>query len=40
VEANLLNPLARALFDADAIPGSSYLVSSLQAGRITLEGAA
>lgn len=39
VEANLINPLARALFDVDAMPGSSYLVSSLQAGQITLEGA-
>lgn len=40
VEANLLNPLARALFDADAAPGSSYLVSGLQAGQLSLEAAA
>ncbi|MGA4212532.1 AAA family ATPase [Ralstonia nicotianae] len=40
VEAHLLNPLARALFDADAAPGSSYLVSGLQAGQLRLEGAA
>ncbi len=40
VEAHLLNPLARALFDADAAPGSSYLVSGLQAGQLSLEGAA
>lgn len=36
VEANLLNPLARALFDADAMPGNSYVVSSLQSGQLTL----
>lgn len=40
VEAHLLNPLARALFDADAASGSSYLVSGLQAGQLKLEGAA
>lgn len=40
VEAHLLNPLARALFDADAAPGSSYLVSVLQAGQLSLERAA
>lgn len=40
VEAHLLNPLARALFDADAAPGSSYLVSGLQAGQLSLESAA
>lgn len=40
VEAHLLNPLARALFDADAAPGSSYFVSGLQAGRLLLESAA
>jgi energy-coupling factor transporter ATP-binding protein EcfA2 len=39
VEANLLNPLARALFDADAVPGSAYVVSSLQAGQLTLDAA-
>ncbi|TFZ08946.1 AAA family ATPase [Ramlibacter humi] len=37
VEANLLNPLARALFDADAVPGKSYFVTALQAGQLTLE---
>lgn len=37
VEANLLNPLARALFDADAVPGNAYVVSSLQAGQLTLD---
>jgi ATP-dependent Clp protease ATP-binding subunit ClpA len=37
VEAHLLNPLARALFDADAAPGSSYLVSGLQAGQFSLD---
>lgn len=37
VEANLLNPLARALFDADAQPGSSFAIKSLQAGQLTLE---
>jgi ATP-dependent Clp protease ATP-binding subunit ClpA len=40
VEAHLLNPLARALFDADAAPGRSYLVSGLQAGQLSLESAA
>lgn len=40
VEAHLLNPLARALFDADATHGSSYLVSRLQAGQISLKGTA
>lgn len=39
VEANLLNPLARALFDADAVPGSEYVVSSLQAGQLNLDAA-
>ncbi len=37
VEANLLNPLARALFDTDAAPGKSYLVTALQAGHLILE---
>ncbi len=36
VEANLLNPMARALFDADAQPGSAYVVSALEAGGLTL----
>lgn len=40
VEAHLLNPLARALFDIDAAPGSSYLVSALQPGQLALEGVA
>lgn len=40
VEAHLLNPLARALFDADATHGNSYLVSRLQAGQLSLEGTA
>ncbi|MBS0353431.1 MAG: ATP-dependent Clp protease ATP-binding subunit [Proteobacteria bacterium] len=40
VEAHLLNPLARALFDIDAAPGSSYLVSALQTGQLALEGVA
>ena len=39
VEANLLNPLARALFDADAQPGSSFVITTLQAGELTLEAA-
>ncbi len=37
VEANLLNPLARALFDADAEPGSSLSIKSLHTGHLTLE---
>lgn len=40
VEAHLLNPLARALFDSDAAPGSSHLVIGLQAGQLSLEGTA
>lgn len=38
VEARLLNPLARALFDIDAAPGSSYLVSAIQTDQLSLEG--
>lgn len=37
VEANLLNPLARALFDADAEPGISFSITSLQAGQLSLK---
>lgn len=40
VEAHLLNPLARALFDADAAPGRLYLVSGLKAGQLSLESVA
>jgi energy-coupling factor transporter ATP-binding protein EcfA2 len=40
VEANLLNPLARALFDVDAAPGGAYLVSTLGAGQLSLEALA
>lgn len=40
VEAHLLNPLARALFDTDAVAGSSYVVSRLQAGLLSLDVAA
>lgn len=36
LEAHFLNPLSRALFDADAKAGSSYLVSSLKEGVLTL----
>jgi len=36
VEANLLNPLARALFDADAAPGSIFSITTLQAGQLSL----
>jgi ATP-dependent Clp protease ATP-binding subunit ClpA len=39
LEAHLLNPLARALFDADAVAGRSFVVSSLQAGQLSLESA-
>ena len=39
VEANLLNPLARALFDVDAAPGSTFVVTSLQPGELSLEAA-
>lgn len=38
VEARLLNPLARALFDIDAAPGSSYLVNAIQTDQLSLEG--
>jgi ATP-dependent Clp protease ATP-binding subunit ClpA len=37
LEANLLNPLARALFDADAAPGTAYIVSALQPGQLSLK---
>ena len=37
VEANLLNPLARALFDANAEPGSNFSITSLQAGQLSLK---
>lgn len=39
VEANLLNPLARVLFDADAQPGSAYVVTALRPGELTLKPA-
>jgi ATP-dependent Clp protease ATP-binding subunit ClpA len=39
VEANLLNPLARALFDVDAEPGRSFSITSLQAGQLSLKAA-
>lgn len=39
LEAHLLNPLARALFDADAKPGSAYQVSSLKHGELALAAA-
>jgi energy-coupling factor transporter ATP-binding protein EcfA2 len=38
LEAHLLNPLARALFDANATPGNSYIISSLEAGALSLAG--
>lgn len=37
VEANLLNPLARALFDIDAAPGSIFSIESLQPGELCLK---
>lgn len=36
LEAHLLNPLARALFDQDAQPGQSFEVRQLQAGNLQL----
>lgn len=36
VEAHLLNPLARALFDADAKPGGRYVVEKLDVGELRL----
>jgi hypothetical protein len=36
VEAHLLNPLARALFDQDARPGGTYQVTHLEPGRLVL----
>ncbi|PYY81285.1 ATP-dependent Clp protease ATP-binding subunit [Pseudomonas sp. TKO26] len=36
LEAHLLNPLARALFDQDAQPGQSFEVRQLQAGSLQL----
>lgn len=36
LEAHFLNPLARALFDLDAKPGSSYVVANLKEGELAL----
>jgi ATP-dependent Clp protease ATP-binding subunit ClpA len=35
VEAHLVNPLARALFDVDAAAGESYVVRALEPGTVT-----
>jgi energy-coupling factor transporter ATP-binding protein EcfA2 len=40
VEAHLLNPLARALFDADARPGQRFEIVQLDARALTLQAAA
>ncbi|PSS59304.1 AAA family ATPase [Pseudomonas sp. BBP2017] len=37
LEAHLLNPLARALFDQDAQPGEHFAISRLEVGGLTLE---
>lgn len=37
LEARLLNPLSRALFDQDAQPGEHFLISALDADGLTLE---
>lgn len=37
LEARLLNPLSRALFDQDARPGERFLISDLDAAGLTLE---
>lgn len=37
LEAHLLNPLARALFDYDAQPGDHFAISRLEVGGLTLE---
>lgn len=36
LEAHFLNPLARALFDLDAKPGSSFVVANLKEGELAL----
>jgi ATP-dependent Clp protease ATP-binding subunit ClpA len=36
VEAHLLNPLARSLFDLDAMPGDGFVVEGLEPGNLTL----
>jgi ATP-dependent Clp protease ATP-binding subunit ClpA len=36
LEAHFLNPLARALFDLDAKPGSTFVVASLKEGELAL----
>ena len=36
VEAHLLNPLARSLFDVDAKPGDGFVVDGLEPGRLSL----
>lgn len=37
LEAHLLNPLARALFDQDAQPGEHFAITALEAGGLSLE---
>jgi ATP-dependent Clp protease ATP-binding subunit ClpA len=36
VEAHLLNPLARALFDLDAVPGDGFVAVGLEPGNLML----
>jgi ATP-dependent Clp protease ATP-binding subunit ClpA len=36
VEAHLLNPLARSLFDQDAKSGENFMVEGLEPGRLVL----
>lgn len=36
VEAHLLNPLARALFDLDAVPGDGFVAVGLEPGKLML----
>ena len=35
IEAHLVNPLARALFDADARPGSQYTIAAISPGEVS-----
>jgi ATP-dependent Clp protease ATP-binding subunit ClpA len=35
IETHLMNPLARALFDADAVPGDQFVITAIEPGYVT-----
>ena len=39
IEARLLNPLARVLFDQDAQPGEHFVITAVQPGGLAVERA-